>query len=464
MSADLEQFRLRSLDLGQLTGVSIAAHAIADAFLLLHSGVGCKHKATTQLSTHDWARGVVSREAWTEVGDASLIAGSADRIAPYARAWKERMHPGVMLLVSVTFLDLTGDDFADEVRKLDEAFVAQSPPSRAILVKAPGYAGDLWTGYSAATLELVRRVDWSAPPDRPTQVSILGYFFDRYEGDHVGNLAQIGTLLKHLGLELGPVFLSGASWADLTAAPRARTTLLFPYAADRRKALERTTKRQLHGVDLPIGIRSTSAWLRRVGHAAGVDPARVEAVVGHQERATRERIGALVDRLRGQRVAVFADLPLLAGTLALLDEFGIEAVTVGIRGHSQGGRSDLAAAMERLGAPPLPDACAIHENPSIALVRESLRALLRAQRLDGVIGSATDMNALTSLPPEEFFGVQGVADPERRGPFRLEIGFPAREHHCAYAMPFLGYSGVLMWLQRLLSAPRTWDSGRRSYV
>jgi hypothetical protein len=31
-------------------------------------------------------------------------------------------------------------------------------------------------------------------------------------------------------------------------------------------------------------------------------------------------------------------------------------------------------------------------------------------------------------------------------------------------MPFLGYGGVMMWVQRLLSAPRMWDAGRQVRV
>ena len=38
----LEDFALKGNHLAKMTGVSLAVHAIPDAFLLMHTGVGCK--------------------------------------------------------------------------------------------------------------------------------------------------------------------------------------------------------------------------------------------------------------------------------------------------------------------------------------------------------------------------------------------------------------------------------------
>ena len=207
MSTDysLEHFELKGLDQGRLTGVSMAVHAISDGFLLMHCGVGCKHKATSQLATHDWQENVVNRRGWTEVGDAELIEGSADRIGPYLRTWHDRQSPGVMMVISVTFLDLTGDDFRDACRQTEKEL---SCP--VLWVPAPGYDGDMFSGYASATVEVVGALDWTESPSKPNSVALLGYLFDRYEGDHQGNLLQLKGLMKGLGLELGPVLFFGA--------------------------------------------------------------------------------------------------------------------------------------------------------------------------------------------------------------------------------------------------------------
>lgn len=429
-AAELEHFRLKSLDLGALTGLSIASHAIPDAFLLLHSGVGCKHKATTQLATHDLGRSVVDREAWTEVGDASLIAGSADRIAPYVRVWHERVRPAVMFVASVTFLDLTGDDFADEVRKCDAEL-----PARIVLIKVPGYQGDLHTGYAAAVIEVVRGMNWKVTPDRE-EVALIGYLWDRYEADHSANLAHIGALLEGLGLRLGPVLLSGEPLAKLCEAPRARIVATLPTMAGKAKTLARLTGRPTLTVDLPMGIRGTSAFLRTV--AAG-QPG-VEAFIEAQEAQVRGALAPYLSRFAGQRVAIFADLPLLVGLVGLAEELSLQVELVGIRGHSLGGREALMAGLARVGARL---DCPVLENPSLVAVREGCRGLLQEGRLDGVLGSATDLNAIRSIPAEEL----GT-------PFRLEVGFPCLEHHAVFPMPTMGYAGVLGWAQRLMAPGR----------
>ena len=86
----LEAFALKSQDQGGLTGVSIAIHGIPDAFLLMHVGVGCKHKATSQLSTHDWGADVVSRAFAPGAGiDEDPVTGSAHSVlTPY---WAARL-------------------------------------------------------------------------------------------------------------------------------------------------------------------------------------------------------------------------------------------------------------------------------------------------------------------------------------------------------------------------------------
>lgn len=451
---DLEHYRLKSLDLGQLTGCAMAMHAMPDAFLLKHTGVGCKHKTVTQFGTHDWGKGVAAHEGWTEVGDAALIRGAGNRVGPYARSAWERHAPALMGVVSVTFLDLAGDDLADSVTELDNEL-----PCAVVYLKVPGFEGDLFSGYLTTVLEVCKRFDWTSPADQKAEVAVLGYLWDRYEGDHQGNQLQLKGMLQGIGLTLGPVLFSGTPFEDLKAAVRSATVLSFPYATPKIRALTRITKRKLGPVDLPIGLRGSSAWLRAVGAAAGVAPARVEAYASRQEQQVRERIGSMADRLRGMRVAVYADLPLLAGTVSLLDELGVQVVVAGIRGRTLGGPDELVAALARLGAT-LPEGCEIQHEPSLARVRDTVARLQAERRIDGVLGSATDLNAISTIPAASLLAPYAGEQMSATGLFRLEVGFPCKEHHCAFAMPFMGYAGVMMWVQRLLSAPRAWDSGR----
>ena len=452
--SELEHFRLKTNDLGRLTGVSIALHAIPDAFLLMHCGVGCKHKATSKLSTHDWAENVVDREGWTEVGDAELIEGSAHRIGPYLRSWQKRVEPGLMCVISVTFLDLTGDDYKDEVAQNDREM-----PCKVIYVPAPGYDGDVYAGYASALVEVVKSLDWKQPVTKPTEVAVLGYLFDRYEGDHQGNLAQLRSLLKALGLSLGATLFSGAPYAKLHDAPRAKTTLCFPYATPRITRLKRLTKRELTVVDLPMGIAGTSRWLREVGAVAGVQQARIEAVVAHKEAQVRKRIGMARQALEGKRVALFADVPLLVGLCTVMLELGLMPVLLGIRGHTLGGEQAVREGVARNGFV-LPENLPFLESPSLHAVREAIRELRDLDGVDGMVASATEFNAITTLPADTFVRYDYRGEPVGRGMFALEAGFPCKRYHVTRPSPFMGYAGVMGWADRLLNAPRLWDNGR----
>lgn len=448
---ELEAFRLKGMEQGRLTGVSIAVHAIPDAFLLMHCGVGCKHKATSQLSTHDWGRGVVEREGWTEVGDSELIAGASDRIGPYLRSWVRRVEPGLVIVIAVTFLELTGEDTRSVV-----AEEAETVDCDVVYVDALGTHGDLHGGYAAVLLELLKRLDLRAPAARPQEVGVLGYLFDRYEGDHAGNLAQLKRLVADMGLRLGPVLFSGRPWADVQAVAGSGVLVQLPYAAPQAKALRRVFKRSERRVvqtDLPMGLRGSTRWMQEVGRAAGVPDAVVAQRATAREQAVRHRLAPFVAHLRGRRVAVFADLPLLAGTIAVMGDLGITVVVAGIRGTSLGGEAELRAAVERLGGA-LPADAELLVDPSLVRGRDAV--LGRLADLDGVLASATELNALASLP-------QGALLPPHagaaHGPFFLEIGFPCKRHHAATAQPWMGHAGVLTWAQRVLDAPRFWDSG-----
>ena len=452
---DLEFFALKSLDHGPLTGVSLAFHAIADAFLLLHIGCGCKHKVIAPLSTHDWGRHPNENEAWTEVGDAELIKGSSERIGPYARSWIERVQPNIMGVVSVTFIDLSGEDIVDEVRRVDE-----HAPCTVRYIKAPGFSGDLWKGWANALEMIVGEVDWSAPT-RPREVAILGYLFDRYEGDHAGNLAQLKSLVEAAGLKLGPVLLSGRPFADYLAAGGSEHLIALPWARPAERKIKRLLSkagRQTHAMDLPMGLAGTAAWLRALCRLAGTPQARADAWLSSREAALQQRLGPLMPQLQGLRAAVFAEAPLAAGLIATLLDLGLRPVLVGLRGHTVGDRTALEATLSRWGHA-LPDDCEVLEQPSIAAVRQSCGDRISAQQLDVVIGAATEMNALSTLRPATFLGSIAGSAARPVGPRTVEMGFPCREWHTTQPMPFLGHAGVLVLAHRIINAGRLWSSG-----
>lgn len=450
--SDIEHYRLKSLDQGQYTGAFIATHAVKDGFFMMHCGVGCKHKATSQLTSHDYGKSAVFH-GWTEVGDAELIEGAGPRIGPYMRSWYERIKPGMITCISVTFLDLTGDDVIQEVKEAGDPL-----PCRVLFAKVPGHEGDLFSGYAEVTLAVAKGLDWKVPTD-PKSVCIAGYFFDRYEGDHVGNLGQISTLLRHLGLTMGSVLFSGSPYAAIEQAPKSGIMLAFPYVNPKVKRLKRFTKRDPVSVDLPVGLAGTAQWLRTVGGAAGVNPRHVEAVIEQQRARVLKRLEIVHMALGGLRVAVFADLPNLAGLVHVLADLRCQPVLLGIRAHWLGGINELKDTLARAGAA-LPEEATVLENPSLRAVREGCQTLIEQGEVDVIIGSSTEINVVATLPMDTVLEVGSDGEWTGRGPRVVEFGFPCTDFHVVRPSPFMGYAGVLTWADRLLNAPRLWDTRR----
>ncbi len=435
---------------GRLTGVSIGLHAIADGYLLMHVGVGCKDKVT-HLLAHDWEVACNLRQGWTEVGDRDLIVGATARVGPYVRSWSARMSSGFVGVVSATFLDLAGEDIADEVRQ-----IAEEMPMPVVLLPASGYDGDTFDGYAAVCRAVIESLDWKSPSIDPRKVSLLGYLFDRYEGDHAGNFKQLATLLKGIGLTLGPSVLGGTPYAEMATVPSSGVLVSLPYlqpVAGKMQRFWRRLGRAPLATDLPMGLGGTSAWLRQVAQAARLDPTRTEAYIQLRERKASAPLQKVRSRSLGKPVAVMAEAPLAAGLCGVLLELGMRPVLVATQGTSLGGADALHAALGRMGHS-LPAETQVLEDPSLPTFRENIAQLLLDNNLDGVLSSATTLAAITSLNPED---VERIG---RRGPFLLEVGFPCRDYHALIQLPFLGYGGVVTLAQRILQAPRIWDDGR----
>ena len=447
----LEGYALKGMHLAKMTGVSVAVHAIPDAFLLMHTGVGCKYKTAAQVANHDWGTHPNKREAWTQVAEMQLIKGCSTRIGPFARSWYERRRPNFMAVVSAYFIELTGEDFSDAVVEAEATL-----PCAMALVGTSAPNKGFYDGYASLMLEVVKRLDWKAPPVRAKEAAVLGFFFHRYESDQKGDLGQLRTLCKAAGLTLGPVLFSGRPHAELEKAPEAAFVLQLPYARPKEKKFKRLLKRrQVVHLDLPMGVAGTSRFLRTLAEASGADMRRVETYIAGQEKAILGQLLKISERFRNVEVAVFADTPLAAGLVSLLHEMGIRVPMVGLR-DTAGCLGGIRAFQETLGRDGVPfDGMEILEEPSLRLIRERLHQRLGEGRLSGVIGSSHELNVLTHAPRTMALSLNT---------FLLETGFPSDSHHVTYGIPSLGYMGAVAWAQRVLDglrSPRVAAEARR---
>lgn len=443
----LEDFSLRSLHLAKMTGVSCATHAIQDAFLLQHTGVGCKYKAATQFAQHDWVSHPNRREAWTQVDEISLVKGSAERIGPFARSWWDRRRSGVMIVVTAYFIELTGDDTSDYVRKTEATM-----PCPMVWIPTVGPNGGFFDGYASVMLALMQKWDWKAEPAHPERVGVVGHFFHRYEMDQVADVQQLQGLIKALGLDLGPVLFGGQPYATGASAVDCGVLVQLPYARPAARGLRRLLKkRRVVELDLPMGIAGTQRFLRTLGAFTGVAEARTEALIQRHTDAVRDHLGHLSNhRFKELNAWIFADTPMAAGLVTILTELGVPVRYVGLRDDVLGGKSGFFEAVTANGVDPA--GIEIAERPSLRRIQQDVLPRIRQTPGCVVIGSSVELAV--------FKRDAGIDRYTTDDTILLEAGVPSNNHHVAHASPSLGFQGVLVWAQRILDAALRSSLGR----
>ena len=446
----LEDFAVKGLHLGKMTGVMMGAHAISDSFLLMHSGVGCKYKTAAQASEHDLGEHPNVREAWTQVSEAHLVAGCSNRIGPFARAWWERRRSALMVVVSAYFIELTGDDIRSSVEEMERTL----PDCHGIYVDTQAPSAGFFDGYSAVMLEVMKRMDWSGPPTAERQATVLGHFFHRFENDMKADVAQLRALVKAGGLECGPVLFSGGTYADARRAPESKYVLELPYTRPHDRKMRRLCKkREVVPVDLPMGISGTKRFVRTVAAASGADMAKVEAWLSAQGESVTFAVQRFTENLQRISVAVFADTPLAAGLVTILAELGVQVPLVGLRdqGGCLGGKVAFLETLARNGITDV-GGMEILQDPSLRLSHQ--RTLDQIGRgLSGIIGSTHELDTFRNLPRSRAMSADVML---------IEAGFPSNTYHAIYQVPSFGFAGMAAWAHRLREAYAQPRIGRES--
>lgn len=406
---------------GGMLGAFIASHAIPDSFFLMHTGVGCKLKGQSRLEPHDWLMDSHTRQCHTEITDLDLIRGSAGRIFPYARTWVERRNSRVIVLVSSTVVDMTGDDL-DAAAKDAEARLGLA----VLLVPTPGSGEHLWQGYAKVLDRIARRVPASSgkPPQsgRPA-VGIWGNFFDRYEGDCMGDVAQLDHLVTGiLGCDYAGAALCGQPYATLERLLQAPVLGVLPYAGSSEALLrERLGADRVLSLPLPLGLRATRRCVEILGPACASDPdaARRRLDTAAQRLAAwprmREKLGDSVGAI------IAADAPLAAALAGALDELGIDTRLVCLL---DGGDWEAACARQFADTP----------RPAVGRVLATSGADSFARELQQAL---TSLRAPILLAPSALHALAGSSRVAA-----LDVSFPRYREHGLADAPLFGVAGL----------------------
>ncbi len=428
----LRRFSLPPVSHTGLFGVFLGVHAVGDALHVLHTGVGCKGKTQRQLVEHDLGREAHAQVGWTELADEDLIRDVGARLQQAVPELQRRRRAAALFVTASAAVELTSADLAAEVGRLEEQLGVP-----VLLLPGMATAPDLYAGYGAVVRALVQRVDWGPAKPAPADaagVSVVGYLFHRYEHEQAANLAEVRRLVEGLGARLGPTFLAGESLQTLQRARRSQVLVRLPYAGMTSEELGKITQRRVCDTGVPLGLRATSAWLRAVGAALGVDRGRVQRLVSAREARVAARMDLARRVLGGRRLAICADTPWAAGWVLLAQELGLEVSVVALLDRTLGGEVALRDQVDAAGGT-LDPATRVVEAPT----------LLELRALAGQPGQPPPFD-LAVRPDLSLADTAWVDVPT------LETGFPASHKHFVYPLPELGYNGAVALAQRLMDS------------
>lgn len=437
MYADLklDDLVIRSSSHTPFFGVYLASHAISDALCMCHASVGCKVKTQQHLAPHDGIQDAHNRMRYSQFIDEDLIQGSTEQLESEIVAFARRLKSQLVVIDSSTPISLQAQPMAPVLERMRDKTGVD-----VIAVPTRNYQDDLYAGYAATIGAIFKRQFELYPPDpQPDEVSVVGLPFDRYEGDSLGNVAEMRRMLAGIGLKAPAIYLAGEPYAHLAHTTRARAHLLLPWAHAQARDLQKIPQLQantLHKLGLPVGFAGTKRWLESVAAALEIPQNRAETFM-QAELALAKPLAELARRkLRGRKFAIFAEAPRLAGLTTLLTELDMVPSVLAVTHFRTG---DVAVAQKMLAdaGVRLPEDVLWLQDPTPAQVQQLAAGRQRESstlvHTSILLGSTIERESLRAA----------------NLPF-LEVTFPSEARHYLRPAPWLGVQGALRVAEEVL--------------
>ena len=317
---------------------------------------------------------------------------------------------GIVFVSGLPFQALAGIDYggiADSVKGRSPV-VAIAPKSLEY-----GWLG----GYAVALESLAYAIPVYKGKKEKNTVAIIGYLFDRNEGDHKGNIRELKRLLELCGIGLVCVFPEGDSFADLCNATKAQYIVSLPYGRKAASVIAGRSGATLIETNLPVGFSGTTEWLTQICDKMGIDCP--DSVINEGQKAKRQYLRA-ASILRHKPVVYAGDPYLFEALSPFLEEMLMRPETAIF---------DCEALQIKCNAK------RILFQPSIGEAAAMVKNLVGYDKPAVLIGNSFSQSE--KIAPGLSF---------------IELGFPSYSHHCFTDEPFMGYQGALNIAERLINS------------
>lgn len=407
-----------------LNGVYLAINAISGAYLLMDSPLCGYDKVSSIEKTHDlfsdlFRENSKHRICCTNIhidcGD--IVDDRSDKVLSALFRLSREKDCTVIFLASMPMVAVTGVSYESllrEFRKKNHKPVVEIP--------FKSLKEDWLEGYEETLCALVEQLDLKKSAKKLNSVAIIGYFFDRNEGDHVANICELKRILNALDIECVSIWLDGSSVGELRRVEVAQKIISLPYARRAARALAQKTGAELVETDMPLGIHATKDWVTKI--AACFHKERQARIFIDEELKKVIPVAGLVSSiyLLEKTITIFSD-PVLAVQLSrALQELGLNIDKLVIFGKPN--------FMKNLACAPVSGVGLMFE----PLYKDAYD--LNVSSSDLIIGNSHIHNLMKTKKSSIAF---------------MEMGYPSFFYHALTMQPFLGFKGFLFLLNRMIN-------------
>lgn len=405
----------------RILGTYVAVNAVPDLWMLVDSADCSTLRAEIVQDNHDWNSTLITQEGSYRIASSGVCPNTIvlDRRQDLGELLQVvASGDGALLLVCpAPVTALVGVDYRHIVAGLEDKL-----KSKILVVDPVDSVGDWVAGYIQITELLAEHVELPPPDPEEGKVALVGYLWDRGEGDHVASVSELKGLLAAIGVETTSVWLSGEPTASLASVAKAATIIALPYAGRAAGILAKRTGARVISAGLPVGLAGTVSWLEHIGEQLGRSTAAANVVARMAPGYYRKLAKAVARHFVNREFAICAESRLAVGLADMVREFGSRVALMAVTGPLSAKDADLADV--------------VLQDGNMAAIRNELVRLADSAELDPVL--IGNERAIAAVDSDRMVVVP--------------IGFQSAGIHHLHDTPFLGFSGTLSLVDRIVNA------------
>lgn len=253
--------------------------AIERAIPILHSGPGCAQK----LSNSAGSSGFFSPNIFpcTSINEQDVVFGGEKKLHSTIEAAIEIVDADLFVVLTGCTPEIVGDDVEEIVSDF------QTAKKPVIFAPTPGFKGNTYKGHEWVVDAIVDQL-LEAVPEEEKEAGLVNIWADvPYQDEFwLGNLRALESLIASIGLKPNTIFGFGRGIENIKKIPEAAFNLLVsPWVglSNVKHMQDKFGTPYLHWPTLPIGAFETSRFLKAVAKFAGIDEAKVDAIITEKE-------------------------------------------------------------------------------------------------------------------------------------------------------------------------------------